>query len=68
MGRLVSVKEVANELGLSRWSTYRLIREGRLPGVVRAGQRRVFVRRDVLDAWLRGGIDAWQKDGPKSEG
>jgi excisionase family DNA binding protein len=54
MGRLITVKEAARELGVSPWVVYRLVRENLLPGVVRLGKRRVVLRRDVVEAWLRG--------------
>ena len=49
--RLMSVSEVAKWLGVHPESVYRLIREHRLPGVVRWG-RSVRVREDCLLKWL----------------
>jgi excisionase family DNA binding protein len=62
MGKLAKVSEVAEELGVSRWVVYRLAREGTLPGVARIGKRRIVIRRDILEAWLREGVDASQKE------
>lgn len=49
--RLMTVSEVAKWLGVHQESVYRLIRERRLPGVVRFG-RTVRVREDRLLEWL----------------
>jgi excisionase family DNA binding protein len=51
---LLTLKEVARVLGVTPWVAYRLARERRLPGLVRLGQRRVYVRRAVLESWLQG--------------
>jgi len=52
---LLSVPEAAALAGFSRAVAYRLVREDRLPGVVRLPGRRLRVRRRVLEAWLAGG-------------
>jgi excisionase family DNA binding protein len=49
---LLTVPEVATELGVSTRHVYRLIAEGRLPAV-RLSERRLRVPRAALDAWLR---------------
>lgn len=49
--RLMKVSEVAEWLGVHQESVYRLIRERRLPGVVRIG-RTVRIREDRLLEWL----------------
>jgi excisionase family DNA binding protein len=49
-GRL-SVNEIARSLGIGRLSVYRLLEEGRLPGI-RIG-RRWLVTRDAFENWLR---------------
>jgi excisionase family DNA binding protein len=59
---LLTLKEVARLLGLTPWVAYRLARERRLPGLVRLGERRVFVRRAILESWLRGESPARDKD------
>ena len=41
-------------LGVSQWVAYNLARQGRLPGLVRLGERRLYVKRRVLEAWLQG--------------
>jgi excisionase family DNA binding protein len=52
--QLLSIREAARVLGLTPWVAYRLARERRLPGLVRLGERRIYVRRAALEAWLRG--------------
>jgi excisionase family DNA binding protein len=59
--QLLSIREAARVLGLTPWVAYRLARERRLPGLVRLGERRVYVRRAILEAWLQG-KDQEQKD------
>jgi excisionase family DNA binding protein len=57
--QLVTIPEVAERLGIPAASAYDLVRENRLPGIVRVG-RRVRVRSDELERWIeRGG------DGPR---
>jgi hypothetical protein len=48
-------------LGLSLWKTYDLARRRKLPGLVRLGERRIYVRRAILESWLQG-KDQEQKD------
>ncbi len=48
--RLMNVNEVARFLGISRWTVYRLVRDGDLHAV-RAGERLRFRLADV-DAYL----------------
>ena len=62
MKGLLTLKETARVLGLSPWVTYSLARQGKLPGLVRLGERRVYVRRAVLESWLRGENPAKDKD------
>jgi len=52
--QLLSIREVSKLLGVSMYVAYDLARKGRLPGVVRLGERRLYVRRAVLESWLRG--------------
>jgi excisionase family DNA binding protein len=54
MSGLLSIREAARMLGLSPYSTYVLARRGKLPGLVRLGARRLYVKRTVLEQWLRG--------------
>jgi excisionase family DNA binding protein len=49
---LLTVHQVADELGVSRQHVYRLIAEGRLPAV-RLSERRLRIPRPALDAWLQ---------------
>jgi excisionase family DNA binding protein len=49
---LLTVPEVAAELGTSPRHVYRLIGEARLPAV-RLSERRLRVPRAALDAWLQ---------------
>ena len=53
-GRLATADDVLELLPISRGSLYCLVREGRLPGVVRIG-RRVYFDLDQLDAWIKEG-------------
>jgi excisionase family DNA binding protein len=48
--RLLTVSEVAAELGLSRQRTYALIAEGLIPAV-RISPRRVRIPSDAWEAW-----------------
>lgn len=48
---LLTIPEVAARLRLSKWSARDLVRRGVLPSI-RIG-RRIRVRAEALDAWLR---------------
>ncbi len=50
--RSVTVNEFMGETGAKPSTTWKMIREGRLP-VIRMG-RRVLISRDVLERFLRG--------------
>jgi excisionase family DNA binding protein len=50
--RSVTVNEFMAETGAKPSSTWKIVREGRLP-VIRMG-RRVLISRDVLERFLRG--------------
>ncbi len=50
--RTLTVNEFMSETGAKPSSTWKMIREGRLP-VIRMG-RRVLISRDVLERFLRG--------------
>jgi excisionase family DNA binding protein len=49
--------DLATRLDVPRHRAYELIREGRIPGVVRIG-RQVRVDMDVVEDWIRSGGDA----------
>lgn len=49
---LLSADEVAGLLRTTRKAIYGMIERRQIPGVVRIGERRILVRRDVLLAWL----------------
>ena len=50
-----SVDEVAQKLNISRNLAYRLARQGRLPGVIALGARRLVCSKAKVDALLAGG-------------
>jgi excisionase family DNA binding protein len=50
---ILQVPEAAEILGMSAWSYYAAIKEGRVPGV-RIGRRRVVVPRVALEQLLAG--------------
>jgi excisionase family DNA binding protein len=50
-----SIPEAAAELGISKTLAYSLARQGRLPGCLKIGQRRLIVSRFQLEAYLRNG-------------
>jgi len=50
---LLSVTETGRRLGLQPNRVYERIAQGLIPGVVRLGGR-VYVRREILERWLRG--------------
>jgi excisionase family DNA binding protein len=55
--RLVySVDEVAQKLSISRNLAYRLARQGKLPGVIHVGNRRMVCAKAKIDALLAGGV------------
>ncbi len=49
-----TIDETARLLGASRNLTYRLAREGKLPGVIFLGSRRMVVSKAKIDALLSG--------------
>ena len=58
-GRLtLTIREAANRLGISRNLAYSLAREGRLPGVIRLGDKRMVVSRAQLERLLLGDSEA----------
>ena len=46
MEKLMSMQEVADRLGVSFWTVYRISRSGQLPSV-RIGRRRLFAAEDL---------------------
>jgi excisionase family DNA binding protein len=50
-----SIPEAAAELGISKTLAYSLARQGKLPGCLKIGQRRLIVSRFQLEAYLRNG-------------
>ena len=53
----ISVAEAAAQLGISRNLGYTLAREGKLPGAIRLGEKRIIVSRARFEAWLNGNGD-----------
>jgi excisionase family DNA binding protein len=51
--RYLSYEEVAAELGVSRTTIERMVRDGRLRGI-RVGERKMRISRDDLDRFLEG--------------
>ena len=68
MENLLSVEQVAQRLGVSFWTVYRLARSGRLSSV-RLGRRRLFTERD-LEQLIREGRNCQAEPGrgPKKAG
>ncbi len=54
---LGTVDDLAARLGVRRGRAYDLVREGRVPGVVRIG-RQIRIDLDAVDDWIRAGGDA----------
>jgi len=50
----VSVEEASKMLGISRNLGYKLARQGQLPGVLSLGQKRLVVKKEVLEKILKG--------------
>lgn len=59
--RLASVRDVASVLSLPPSTVYDRAAQGKLPGVVRVGQRLLFDL-DKLDAWIDAGGDLARRD------
>lgn len=49
----LSVREVADLLGVSTDCIYMMHRDKQIPGALRV-RRRILFHRDVIEAWLRG--------------
>jgi len=48
----LSVREAAQLLGISKNLAYQLARQGKLPGMIRLGQKRIVVSRIAIDRLL----------------
>jgi excisionase family DNA binding protein len=48
----LSVKEAAQLLGISKNLAYQLARQGKLPGTIRLGQKRIVVSRVAIERLL----------------
>lgn len=54
-GRLtIQIREAAAMLGISKNLAYRLAREGKLPGLIKLGDKRMVVSREQLENLIRG--------------
>lgn len=49
-----TIREAADQLGISRNLAYELARRGELPGAIRLGQKRIVVSRVQLENLLQG--------------
>ena len=61
----VTVEAAARRLGIGRQLAYSLAREGKLPGALRLGKKRIVVSRRALEKFLEsdGGGDTGQNGG-----
>lgn len=50
----LTIRETADRLGISKGLAYRLAREGKLPGVIKLGDKRMVVSRTQIESLLRG--------------
>jgi len=50
----MTVLEVSKKLSISRALAYQLCREGKLPGAIRLGSKRIIVSVARFEAWLNG--------------
>jgi excisionase family DNA binding protein len=53
----LSVAEAAGMLGISRNLGYSLAREGKLPGIVKLGQKRLVVSKAAIEKLLESKVD-----------
>ena len=51
---VMSVKQASKRLKISRALAYQLAREGKLPGAIRLGAKRIIVSRVQFERWLNG--------------
>ena len=54
----MTVLEASKKLSISRALAYQLAREGKLPGAIRLGSKRIIVSRVQFERWLNGSDDA----------
>jgi excisionase family DNA binding protein len=64
---LIDVSEAARRLGVRTHRIYDLVREDRMPGVVRIG-RQVRIDPAALDEWIANGGDNAYTDPPQPNG
>ncbi|MFC1933276.1 helix-turn-helix transcriptional regulator [Chloroflexota bacterium] len=50
----MTVLEASKKLSISRALAYQLAREGKLPGAIRLGSKRIIVSRVQFERWLNG--------------
>lgn len=50
----MTVLEASKKLSISRALAYQLAREGKLPGAIRLGSKRIIVSTAKFNAWLNG--------------
>ena len=58
MKRVLKVKEVAEEVGVSVPQVYKLVSLGRFPKPIKLGERGSGWLRTEVDAWLQSRVDA----------
>jgi len=51
---VMTVKQASKRLKISRALAYQLAREGKLPGAIRLGSKRIIVSVARFEAWLNG--------------
>ena len=51
---VMTVNQASKRLKISRALAYQLAREGKLPGAIRLGTKRIIVSRVQFDRWLNG--------------
>jgi len=56
----LSVREAAQLLGISKNLAYQLARQGKLPGMIRLGQKRIVVSRIAIDRLLSQSDSQWR--------
>ena len=54
---VMSVKQASKRLKISRALAYQLAREGKLPGAMRLGAKRIIISRVQFERWLNGTSD-----------
>lgn len=54
---VMTVKQASKRLKISRALAYQLAREGKLPGAIRLGSKRIIVSVAKFERWLNGNKD-----------